>query len=423
MSALSFSEAVCLTDYFTDFNYVDRLAHFFLVLYLIVVLVRLVRAPEAKFNICDAHLIDAVCQISTISLVFATFRILRKENFNLQIPITAVLITLLATITTFTFGISVGRSWGLAEAMLKGNDVAASTPSRSKRTIRPKVTTFSPATHTHHKDSAVTSFSSDGDDSSLVSHSFSSRRKGAHNHSGTSSSSLHGKSAILLSKEEDDRKKQLENEVVETIFQTVESAKVSLLSNLELNLLPAGAPSPPSDASNVWKLVRTGYNSHIWLSRRQRVKNSPPSRDRDRANSIMIKASCFSVVSVTDVALFLHENDITTGLECMFKHRTPLQTLKNKRVQVNRLVVGSTLAVSKRDFVTATYWLEIPETRSVVVCTQSMPQSYSPKVKGVTRGTHKKKDASAACSVLFCSVLFCLRLNFYFYIKCCIVFT
>jgi hypothetical protein len=282
-------------------------------------------------------------------------------------------------ITTFTFGISVGRSWGLAEAMLKSND-AMTTPSsnKGKRTIRPKISTF----NANHKQPAGGTSSShySSDDSSLMSQSSSSRKKG-----GNMASTLQVKSASLLNKEEDDKKKQIENDIVESIVDTVESAKETLLSNLELNLLPSAAPSASDGGggSSEWKLVRTGYSSHIWLSK-QRVRHNSSS---EKPNRIMIKASCFSVLSVTDVALYLHENDITTGLECIFKHRTPLQTLKNKRVQVHRVAVSSTLAVAKRDFVAATYWLEIPETRSVVICTQSMPQAYSPKVKGVTRGT------------------------------------
>ena len=62
-----------------------------------------------------------------------------------------------------------------------------------------------------------------------------------------------------------------------------------------------------------------------------------------------------------------------------------------RRVQVTRVQMGSTLAVAKRDFITATYWLEIPETRSVVICSQSMPATYSPKVKGITRGRRRRR--------------------------------
>lgn len=364
----------CLADYFSDITIVDRLTHLFLVSYLLVVLFRLMRAPEVKLSICDAHLIDAVCQISTVSLAFATFRILRKENFNIQIQITSVLLTILAAITTFTFGISVGRSWGMAEAMLKGGENGSSigpSSSKSKRIIRPKPAAF-------HSDNSG-AHSSD-DSSSLMSVSSSSRRKAA------KAESLHAKqnkSAFLLSKEEDDKKKKQESEVEATIFETVESAKVNLLSNLELNLLPSGMASSSGGDISEWKLVRTGYSSHIWLSKQRRSGSASAG---DRANSVMIKASCFSAMSVTDVAMFLHANDITTGLECIFKHRTAIQSLKNERVQVSRVSVSSTLAVAKRDFVAATYWLEIPETRSVVICTQSMPLAYSPKVKGVTRG-------------------------------------
>jgi len=373
------ADNVCIADYFADITYVDQLTHTFLALYFIVVLVRLVRAPEVKLSICDAHLIDAVCQISTISLTFATFRILRKENFNIQIPITSVLLTVLAIITTFTFGISVGRSWGMAEAMLQSNE-SGLTPStsnnstgnstKSKRTIRPKV--------------PLPQVNEDSDDSSLMSQQSAASKKkaAAREQKNAAIVAKKNKSAFMQSKEEDDKKKHEENAVIESIYTTVESAKVNLLSNLELNLLPSGEPSSGGNDSGEWKLVRTGYSSHIWLSKQRKS-----SASNDRVNSIMIKASCFSVMSVTDVALYLHENDITTGLECIVKHSTSLQVLKNNRVRVNRVSIGSTLAVAKRDFVAATYWLEIPETRSVVICTQSMPQSYSPKVKGVTRGT------------------------------------
>jgi hypothetical protein len=377
----SASDDVCLGDYFSDLTYLDQLAHGFLAAYLLVVLLRLVRAPEMKMSICDAHLIDAVCQISTVCLFFATFRILRKENFNIQIPITTVLLTVLAIITTFTFGVSVGRSWGMAEAMLKPREGSAASggnsgsSSRNKRTIRPK-----------YPIASVTddSYADTSDDSSMMSQqSVSSRRKAASKEAGSAAlSAAKNKSAYLLSKEEEDKKKQSENAVVESIFATVESAKISLLSNLELNLLPSGEPSSSGVDSGEWKLVRTGYSSHIWLSKQRRQTSA-----NDRVNSIVIKASCFSVMSVTDVAMYLHENAITTGLECIVKNNTSLQLLKNKRVQVNRFCMGSTLAVAKRDFVAATYWLEIPETRSVVICTQSMPNSYSPKVKGITRGT------------------------------------
>ena len=359
-------EEACLSDYFADITYVDRLTHLFLALYLVVVLVRLLRASDMKFSICDAHLIDAVCQISTVFLVFAGFRILRKENFNMQIPITSVLMTVLGMITTFTFGISVGRSWGMAEAMLQVGDVTSNVTkkSKNKRVIRPKLNT-----------AVVNNQAYSSDDSSFKGYSSPTKR--------VASKSYHDspvptqvKSASLVSQEEEDKKKILENEIVQTICDTVQSAKEKLFSNLELNLVSSGPHSPTKNNPSEWKLVRTGHSSHIWQSK----------HTNDRKNNLIIKASCFSVMSVKDVTYFLHENEITTGLECIFKDSSTIQTLKNKRVQVRRLSVGSTLAVAKRDFVAATHWLEIPDTHSIVICTQSMPDSYSPKVKGVTRG-------------------------------------
>ena len=336
-------DSSCLADYFTDINYIDQVAHFFLLSYLIVVLVRLGRVRDVSFSICDAHLIDAVCQISTVGLIFATFRILRKENFNMEVPVVGVLLGVLLSITTFTFGISVGRSWGLAEAMLQGNDgIASPSGGRSnKRTIRPKISN----SNSHHKPHApgttVTAAAAavhySSDDSSLMSQSSSSRKRTGGNSRVPDSNSISNSSSSNSSnsrrKEEEEKKKQLEHATVESIYETVESAKVALLSNLELNLLPAGKTAASAGDNSEWKLVRTGYSSHIWLSK-QRVRHSSSSLSSgstsERVNNIMIKASCFSVMSVTDVALFLHEHDITTGLECIIKHRTPLQTLRNR---------------------------------------------------------------------------------------------
>eukprot|EP00602_Paraphysomonas_sp_CaronLab_P002341 CAMPEP_0185032022 /NCGR_PEP_ID=MMETSP1103-20130426/19837_1 /TAXON_ID=36769 /ORGANISM="Paraphysomonas bandaiensis, Strain Caron Lab Isolate" /LENGTH=928 /DNA_ID=CAMNT_0027567755 /DNA_START=314 /DNA_END=3100 /DNA_ORIENTATION=- len=261
----------------------------------------------------------------------------------MTISLSTALSALCGCLISLIFGISLGRSWGLAEAKVQQPPLKLDPQSERKRVIKSKIPHSQSEPYVGNLQSA-------------------------------SASTLHSPAPLGADVSEDD---------TQVVFETAESAKTALLSILDVN---SNASKSKGDVTmRNWKLARTGYSSHMWVS-------------KHKTANILIKGTCFSTMSVVSVAKYLYQNSIWTGLEGIVSQKVELQSMRRNRVVVSRLCCNTgTITSSKREFLVVTYWAEM-ENGSVIVCTRSLPDSYTPPTSCVGRAqgnastTNRKKS-------------------------------
>ena len=162
--------------------------------------------------------------------------------------------------------------------------------------------------------------------------------------------------------ESDGRRRSLSEDETSPIFETAEIAKSLVMSILDMK--PNASKKKGDNALQHWKLARTGYSSHMWVSTR-------------KESNILIKGTCFCQANVASVVKYLFHNGISTGLEGILGEKEVLVGLRRQRVVVSRLTCSlGSFTTSKREFLVVTYWAEM-ENGSVIICTRSLPESYS----------------------------------------------
>jgi hypothetical protein len=308
----------------------DVLVDVVLVFYLSLIIWRIYSHGDRLWK-HSSSLLDTISHVILMIFLYLTFHLLKEEHLNLRISLSTALSALCACLLSLVFGLSLGRSWGYAEAQgeLRHSSHLDGSEQERKRFLKPK-----------HNPVFV-------DSDALTAHQLASP---------------------LLS--------PLPETTMDTqeIYEAAEVAKLNLLSILEIN-----SPTPHTETlPRNWKLVRSGNNSHVWLS-------------THKASNTLIKGSCMTALSSAETAKYFYQNNLATGLEAIMKEKEMLFTFRRNRVVVTRMLCNlGTLTSAKREFYLVTYWSEM-ENGTIMICSRSLPESYTPLLSSSTAtGQHSK---------------------------------
>jgi hypothetical protein len=308
------------------------LADAVLVFYLSLIIWRVYSQGERLWK-QSSSLLDTICHVILVLFLYLTFHLLKEEHLNLRISLSTALSALCACLVSLVFGISLGRSWGYAEA--KGERELQSvngSEQERKRVLKQKQIPIS------------------GESNAFV----------AHQHQqlppSLSSTPAPPPETTIDTQE---------------IYEAAEVAKLNLLSILEIN-----QPNRSETLPRNWKLVRSGNSSHVWMA-------------AHKASNTLIKGSCVTSLSSAAIAKYFYENNLPTGLESIMREKETLFTFRRNRVVVTRLLCNlGTLTSAKREFYLVTYWAEM-ENGTIVICSRSLPESYTPQIS-TTANQHSK---------------------------------
>jgi hypothetical protein len=306
-----------------------------LILYFTLILWR-ISSNSQKLWTQNSFLLDTFCHLILLLFLYLTFYLMKDELMNLRINLSTALCVLCSCLISLIFGITIGRSWGYAEAKNeKHENQNVSNSNEKKRVIKSKnhipVSSSSSSLPTELMDN-------------FNSHPFSSAAAAAH--------MPHVSSQIVTPMD------------TQEIYEAAEVAKLNLLSTLEIH------PKPRSDnlqtPSGNWKLVRSGAQSHVWISTQKTTKT-------------LIKGSCLSSLSPAAVAKYFYQNNLSTGLEGIMKEKEILTSFRRNRVVLTRMLCNlGKLTSAKREFYFVTYWAEM-ENGTIVICSRSLPDAYIPQ--------------------------------------------
>jgi hypothetical protein len=347
----------------------------------------------------SSFLLDTLCHLVLLLFLYLTFNLMTDDLMNLKINLSTALCVLCSCLISLIFGITIGRSWGYAEAKNEKHDIPISNAIEKKRIIKSKNNI--PASSS--SSSLTSSLSTELMDSYMSTQSSSTV-------SGSQTSS-HNVTAMDT----------------QEIYEAAEVAKLNLLSILEIH------PTPRSEnfktPSGNWKLARSGLHSHVWISTQKTTKT-------------VIKGSCITSLSPAAVAKYFFQNNLSTGLEGIMKEKEMITSFRRNRVVLARMLCNlGKLTSAKREFYLVTYWAEM-ENGTIVICSRSLPEAYLPphstsasasssssssKHKSYTRGfisscgfviipNRLLSDSSASAEMrnkrAGCQVLYCVDIDF-----------
>lgn len=308
-----------LSDFISQDRLVQTLIDAILTLYVCLVLARVFISSNGNRSYWSlSFCLDMSSHIALIVFLSVTLQIIRSEHLDSKINLSTALATLCSSLISLIFGISLGRSWRKSDD--KGNKRGKSQKNHDALQIQSKMLAMKPK-----------SVNVDIADRSIL--------------------DVADEAKYLL--------------------QTTLGIENASNSGANIKSVLNNSSNSTNSFMRDWKLSKTGYSSHIWLSTNKSIKNN---------NEFMIKGSGYSTLNTIQIVKYLHSNNKYFGCEGLMTLVETLQILQHGRIIINRL--ANTTSSTKIEYIVITTFVNL-DNGGILIATKSLPSSYT--------SNHKRK--------------------------------